>query len=1008
MNLLILHLSDMHFAKKNNFTRDNISAIVSALQESMSDTDHVLIIVSGDLAYSGQKDECMQVVSFFHDIKGAISNRYHCSDIRIMIVPGNHDVDYKKGDLGRDGLEALEKDGTYEKNLSNELDKQSQFFELSKIYSCFTTPGLLDQKTITYGDKTVQFNLVNTGAFSSLAEDQGFHFLTDNDIKTLSVQHNSDFVISVMHHPHHWYSSRCKKQLEEALYSRSDIIFVGHEHYESSMKIEHRDASVNIFAAGKLCNRGDWTDSEFHIAVLNLETRAYITMKYHWNGTAKIYEQVDKKEIILSRNRYNKLGLIVRPEFSKALEEDKYLISSSVRDYFVFPLLVEEHVSEDNGCLPREIDSLESLMNTMDSKEKIVISGGSDSGKSVLAKEIYAELSSRKVTLFVKGVDVGSNPERTIREAFEDAYSNEKARFEAFKQTNPEELAIVIDDVDAIEPSREDSFISYVSSHFGIIVETCQADIDIDIKSRLKKRANTREFTFYHIAPFYSNKRKQLVTNIVHRISKADQDAQDHIIALLCDVLTKQKYLYSWNPEFIVQFVKYYCNNIGEAMQNDGSVFSKVFEANLTQLIKPYARKITVDKVMMVLDKIAYGIYIEKKYPISLTDADGIIQDYNYVYGSKIDTVEFLSLLINAKIMKKAEEGYLFYDRNYLAYFIAREIKRRCLEDGDYTQFNHVMEYSYSGFNADILLFVTYITDNLNIIRMVMEQGVKSVANWEEFNLRAIDIPFLINPVDQVVKPFEEGDREKAEEERFKQEKAEVQAMTIANDATIFYGETEELNFVQKVIRSISLMIILARTLPSFEHMMKKEDKEHCVDMLYRMPLKIFEAWAKVIDEESSDLISDIKEFHENEFRREKPNIPPLEDKDALYILKWEATSLLLDLMYVAMNNATRINTNDFIDEFDYKSLPTYGIEHLIGLERRDNVSAFSSEAERIFGEEKQPMTKTMVQRVARNFMVNSKRIKQSETQRLNSKLFNEQLRQDRILMEQKRNKVKQ
>lgn len=249
--------------------------------------------------------------------------------------------------------------------------------------------------------------------------------------------------------------------------------------------------------------------------------------------------------------------------------------------------------------------------------------------------------------------------------------------------------------------------------------------------------------------------------------------------------------------------------------------------------------------------------------------------------------------------------------------------------------------------------------------------------------------------------------REKAEKARIQQEKAEVQSMTIANDATIFYGEQEELNFVQKVIRSISLMIILARTLPSFEHMMKKKDKEHCVDMLYRMPLKIFEAWAKVIDEESSLLIADIKEFHENEFRKEKPNIPPLEDKDALYILKREATSLLLDLMYVAMNNATRSNTNDFIDGFNYKSLPTYGIEHLIGLARRDNVSTFSSEAERIFGEEKQPMTKTMVQRIARNFMVNSKHIKQPDTQRLNAKLFNEKLQQDRLLIEQQRNKGK-
>lgn len=1008
MNILILHLSDMHFGNKKNYSKENIVAIVSALQQSMARIDHVLIIVSGDLSYSGKKAECIYVDRFLNSLKNAITKRYKVQDIRFAVVPGNHDIDYRKGDLGRAGLECIERENSYSAALQKELEKQTQFFILSNRYDCFPRRDLLHQKTMNYGDKKIQLNLINTAVFSSIDEDQGFHYLGEREIAALSGQKNSDFVITVMHHPHHWYSSHCKKALEEAIYSRSDIILVGHEHYESSMKIEQDDTSVNLFSAGKLSDRGDWTNSEFRVAVLNLETREYITKKYIWNGMADIYEENGSKTVVLSKDRYNQLGLIVRPEFSRMMEEDKYLISRSIRDYFVFPLLVEEHLGEDKGKLPREIDSLEGFIGILGIKDKIVISGGSDTGKSILAKVIYAELAKNRVVLFINGADVGPNPERTIREAFEDTYSNDKTKFEAFKQAKPEELAIVIDDVDAIEVSREDGFISYISEHFGVIIETCQADIDIDIKSRLKKRAINRDFSFFRIALFYAPKRKQLVSNIVNQISNADMDAKEHIIASLCDVLTKQKYLYSWNPEFIVQFVKYYCNNIGEAMQNDGSVFSKVFEANLTQLIKPYARNMTVDKIMIVLDKIAYRIYIDKSYPVSLSIIDSCIQQYNKEFGSKLDTMDFLTLLMDAKIMKKAEtEGYIFYDRNYLAYFTAREIKRHCLEEGDFEQFNHIMEYSYSGLNADILLFVTYITDNINIIRMVIEQAVRSVSEWTEFNFREIDIPFLINPVDQVVKPFEEEDRKKAEEDRIQQEKAEVQAVTIANDETIIHGENEELNFVQKVMRSISLMIILARTLPCFEHMMKLEDKEKCVDMLYRMPLCIFEAWAKETDHMSGELISEIKSFHECEFRREKAEIPPLEDNQALNILKWEATSLLLDLMYAAMNNATKSNTNDFIDRFDYKASPSYGIEHLIGLMRRDSVKQFSSEAERIFEEEKHPLTKAVVQRITRRFMINSKRIKPQEIQRLKTKIFADSIQQSRLLVEKGRNRRK-
>ena len=55
MKLIILHLSDMHFSKKNSYQPVNIDAIVAALQQSVFEVQHIIILVSGDLAYSGKK-----------------------------------------------------------------------------------------------------------------------------------------------------------------------------------------------------------------------------------------------------------------------------------------------------------------------------------------------------------------------------------------------------------------------------------------------------------------------------------------------------------------------------------------------------------------------------------------------------------------------------------------------------------------------------------------------------------------------------------------------------------------------------------------------------------------------------------------------------------------------------------------------------------------------------------------------------------------------------------------
>lgn len=1013
MKILVIHLSDMHFVDYGNFRNQYLDAICGTLQQSILGIDRVLIIVSGDLSFSGKKLQMIQVKKFFNALIQKIKKRYNVSDINVAIVPGNHDVDYELGNTDRSLLETINDEDLYDSTIESEISKQVQFYECAKKYDCFSEKGLICQKRIYYGDKSILLNLINTAVFSAKRdEDQGFHYLSKADIENLSSQMDCDFVFTIMHHPHHFYNYRCKKDLENAIYTRSDLVFVGHEHYESVQKIEEGDSSVLIFAGGELCNKGDWSRSEFHVSVLDLESRQFDTKKYVMNLSACIYVEVENRSIVLSKDRYNKLGLVVRNEYIRDLDSDKYAIADSDQEYFVFPLLKEKYLADDRKKIVKEIDSMESFIRMLDINGKIIISGQSDTGKSILSRAIFEELAKRKVTLFVKGSDVSGKYERTIRNAFEDIYSSDKTAFEMFKQMRPEEVAIVVDDIDYIDASRQIDFIEYIEERFGTIVETCQFDIDmdIDIKDRLKKRATTRDFTFYQIEPFYSDKRKQLVGKIVNLTTKGRDENKKRLIDGLCDVLTKQKFLYSLNPEFIVQFTHYYCNNIGQAMQNDGSVFSKVFEANLANLINPYAKKYTVEKVFIILDKVAYYIYENSVYPISLAQIDSVIRDYNELYNSKMNTSEFMDLLLDAKIMKPFDDKYIFYDRNYLSYFAAREIRRKGVEEQDYTQFNRVINNAHIPINADILLFVTYITDNRRIIQMIMEKGVQAVEKWVEFDLKTTDISFLTKSVEEVIKPIEIGEREKEEEKRVEQEKKEVRSRVVANDATIFNGIDRELELLEELIRGISLMVIIARILPSFEHMMQKPDKDECVKLIYQMPLRIFEVWANEVDGIASELVREIKEYHDWEYRKDKPNFQPIDDSKALDILRVEATFMLLELMNTSIANATRYNSNDYIDAFPYKEKPTYKIEHLMGLRHRDDVDGFVDEACDLI-EEKEVLTKNLTRLVTRNYIVNSKRIKPKDMHKLNSKVFDNNLQknhqQSRLIVERDRNKNK-
>lgn len=1008
MKLIILHLSDMHFSKKNSYQPVNIDAIVAALQQSVFEVQHIIILVSGDLAYSGKKSECFQVLHFFNFIKAAIKSRYGILDIKICVVPGNHDIDYLKGDRGASGLANIEDHRSYDKHISEELEKQEQFYILARRYNCFKQSGLVDKRIFIYGEKKIQVNLINTAIFSSLDNDQGFHYIPMSDIVTLKDQNDSDFIFSVMHHPHHWYSASCKKQLEEALYSRSDMVFVGHEHYESTQKVEGEDSSVKIFAAGKLCDQGNWADSEFHIGLLDLETREYISKKYHLNTKRMIYECIGTdKPVSLSRNRYNSLGLTLSSEYTQKLFEDKYLLSQDVLEYFVFPLLVEERITEGNGKLPEEISDFDSLWTRIQSKQKTIISGYNGAGKSVLARAIFREVSQSKITIFIEGKQYSGTNEGMIRDAFERMYSKNPTDYQAFLQKKPEDLIIIIDDIDAISERKQEAFIEFLSNRFGKIIMTCQSEIDVDIKSRLKKRATLEECAFFHIDRFYSNKRKELVSNIVYCVGDGDDEAREKTIDLLCDVLTRLNYLYTWNPEFLVQFVRYYCKNVGEATQNDGNVFSKVFEGNISALLNPYAKKdLSVDKIMVILDKIAYYIITNKRYPILSGEIETVIQDYNKRYGSKINTHSFINLLLEAKVIKNYDNGFVFYERNYLAYFAAREIKRECTE-GKTEQFQHVLECSYMPINADILMFITYIIDSPQFIRSIMRKAEEVVGDWKEFDFVDTDIKFLVGGPDKAIGPVSEDEIKKEENKTIEQEKEEARELMVRNDATIFDGETADLDNLQRIMRAISLMIILARTLPSFEQIMEVGEKEQCVNLIYQMPLKIFRTLAEEMDPESGDLIQQIKDYHDWVYRKDKLKLKPLSDEQALSVLRWEALSMLLELMNSSFANATRANTIDFIDAFPYNTETAYGVEHIISLDRRDDLTRFYKEAIKLFEDTDLPMVKSSVQRVAKHFLIKSKKVKASDRDRFNAKIFAQGLNKGKLLEETTRSRGK-
>lgn len=989
MKFAFLHLSDIHIRKNehiDSFKIDKLIESISVVQQF----DEVIVVCTGDVAFSGNEYEYNNAKVLFSMICGKIRDKFsHIKYIKILVVPGNHDLDFSKNKRTLEEINNHYSQNSIEEIVDPEILLLENFYKLAAPNSCFEKRKICDRYFIKKGDYTIQANLINTALFSTLEpNDKELHFFPLECLSSLRKDKSANLVITIMHHSTEWFNSKCKQPLEKMICDNSSILFLGHDHHRSTKELNvDNQSSIFISSGGVFSNINILDQSEFNIIVLDTLSRNINAYSFNWDAGAQIYTH---KHLFANKHLAEKGGgLQPCNSYIEYLKKDtKNQISQDFRQYFVFPKLTYRRRNKNTDNL--EINNMSDFILALKEKKLVNIAGDENYGKTTLLKNIFLETASKYIPIYFDVDDIkGLSIDKTIKHVFEVQYSENPLDYEKFQQEGRNRKIAIVDDFDMIKNElTKTHLIELLQEHFEYIIIGTKKSYNIDIVCSVKEEIEPENsFYEFNINNFYSKKRQELITLVCSSTKKMSDEEIENISRIINDSVHHEIQLFDLNPDFIIHYIQYYLQATTTKGEKNEKIFGKVFETNIYNQIINNSKENKVDDIIAALEEIAYFIHFNKKDPLTISELEIVLNEYNEKFSENISAEEVVAVACKAKILNYVD-GTLslrFNNKNHLAFFVAKCLNKNFNINGSLSDIEYILKNICFGINDNIVLFISYIASNPNIIMKIYTYADELMKDWEELDFDNYNIRFLSKgPVEQSVSEPESDDQQKMNDHKNKSEENVKESEIIECKNLYDYDELEIGKDKYKFLRAIRYTEMLSKALPNFSTILIKENKEKIAECIYRYPNKILFRFLKLIDDNYYKIVSEIKTFADSIDAIDKSGLP-IQNADIEMMLNEQTLRIILDVY----NNFAFLATDSKSINILNKIISANSNHRMFNLLIAENYGAteeFSKKADSIFDNTKDSNIKFMVRLVVRNHVLQNKNIKFNKRQHLCAK----------------------
>ncbi|MFY9852939.1 MAG: metallophosphoesterase, partial [Terracidiphilus sp.] len=292
MSVLIVQLSDIHFAGAGDKTANRVNALKQAILAKAPTSDACFLVFTGDIACTGAPEEYEVASRFISALKdGLLASRFE--SVHAVVVPGNHDLNLRaETDTRQSVLESPEaylRKGVNLDGLNFEaiIEVEDDFFRFEASVSGHpplkNSEKLYFRRAYQVGTHSLLFHCFNTAWLSRKNEVQAKLYLPEQ-ILTGATPAETTMSVAIFHHPYNWLDAGNQRLLKNFVESQADLVLTGHEHEAGADRYLSMKGQGLDYLAAPAFNDPSIQSNGFQMLLADFESDIQQIFKFEWDG----------------------------------------------------------------------------------------------------------------------------------------------------------------------------------------------------------------------------------------------------------------------------------------------------------------------------------------------------------------------------------------------------------------------------------------------------------------------------------------------------------------------------------------------------------------------------------------------------------------------------------------------------------------------------------------------------------------------------------------------------